>query len=325
MRLPQATLASVCFLLETPSELIQAMGEQCSRKEAREIQRLFSLGLPPITSRESLSVMLGYNPGFIWSLLNRTHKYYRKFEIPKGSRTREIYAPKIALKAIQKWLGHHFERAWQPSEHIFGFVPGRSHIQAAAKHLSARWVYSIDLENYFPSVSERRVQEALRSLGYSSPESLSIISTLCCLKGSLVQGSPASPVLSNMVLQKLDRRLTKLAERSNCVFTRYADDIVFSSSSVDPGNLPRLVNSQVVKDGWAISERKVSLSILPERLKVHGLLVHGDRLRLTKGYRNRVRAFHHLLNQGKIKGDDLNMVNGHLNYASQIANYGSGN
>lgn len=318
MRLPQPQLESVCFLFEAPSYLIQALGDECLPENADEIWRLYKRGLPPVTSQESLSVMFGYNPGFVWSLLNRTRRHYRHFEIPKGAGYREIEAPRVALKAIQKWLSHHFQRTWKPNKNVFGFVPGRSHIDAAAKHLSSDWVFSVDIENFFPSVSIQRVGEALRTIGYQTDQSVEILSALCCLDRHLVQGSPTSPILSNIVLQNVDQQLALIAAEGSFVFTRYADDIVLSGSGDVPHERLAQIKSVIADDGWTLSARKERLSESPNRLKVHGLLVHGEKLRLTKGYRNRIRAYRHLLKNEKISEEDLSRIKGHLNFASQV-------
>lgn len=318
MRLPQPQLESVCFLLKAPSELIKAMGNECLPAEADEIRRLCELGLPPVTSQESLSVIFGYNPGFVWSLLNRTRRHYRHFEIPKGAGPREIEAPRVALKAIQKWLSYHLQRAWEPNDNVFGFIPGRSHIDAAARHLSSGWIYSVDIENFFPSVTIQHVRRALRTIGYRTDDSVEILSTLCCLNHRLVQGSPASPVLSNIVLQNVDQQLSLIAAKGKFVFTRYADDIVISGIGDIPHETLTQIKSVVTDDGWTLSARKERLSESPNRLKVHGLLVHGEKLRLTKGYRNRIRAYRHLLKNEKIREEDLSRIKGHLNYASQV-------
>ena len=186
------------------------------------------------------------------------------------------------------------------------------------KHLGAEWVYSVDLKDFFPSVSIYKVREALALLGYRTEPSISTISLLCCLNGRLVQGAPTSPALSNIVLQNTDYKLAAIADAHDCVFTRYADDIVFSGRGKVPEILPAAVKAAVRSDGWVLADRKEELSELPNRLKVHGLLVHGSRLRLTKGYRNRIRAYRHLVREGKIAVKDQMKVRGHLNYASQI-------
>lgn len=320
MRLPQPQLGSRYFLFGKLSELIVAMGSECPPEEVDEMRRLDALKLPPVTSQDALAVMFGYNPGFVWSLINHTQRYYRRFSIPKGAgnKPRIIEAPRVALKAIQKWLSYHIQHVWVPNDCVFGFVPGRSHIDAAVKHLSAKWVYSVDIENFFPSVSRDRVRDALRSVGYMGEKSIEILSGLCCLNGHLVQGAPTSPVLSNIVLQNIDRKLTLIATENNFVFTRYADDIVFSGRGVISQEMQACIKSVITDDGWTLSERKEQLSQLPNRLKVHGLLVHGDKVRLTKGYRNRIRAYLHLLKNKKIKKSDLSKIKSHVNFAFYV-------
>ena len=318
MRLPPPQLESLGYLYGTSLDVIHALGDSCTPDEAVEIERLFALGLPPVTSEESLSVMFGYNPGFIWSLTRRTVRHYREFRIPKGTRFRSIQAPHVGLKAIQKWLSYHFQKAWYPHRAVYGFVPGRSHIDAASVHLNARWVYSVDIEDFFPSVLDGRVREALIRLGYRTEKSLYVLSRLVCLGARLAQGAPTSPVISNIVLNDLDQMLSDVATFHSATFTRYADDIVFSGQEEFPQELPDMVKDLLIRDGWRLAAHKEELSQLPKRLKVHGLLVHGGRVRLTKGYRNRIRAYRHLMARDKIRPNDTAKVAGHLAYARQI-------
>jgi RNA-directed DNA polymerase len=100
--------------------------------------------------------------------------------------------------------------------------------------------------------------------------------------------------------------------------TRYADDIVFSGIHEFRDTLIADVNDIFINEPWEISRKKTELSISPNRLKVHGLLVHGDRVRLTKGYRNKIRAFRHLLSHGRVKEEDVRRINGHIRYSDQI-------
>lgn len=311
-------MESLGFVLDSASELILALGNECEPEEADEIQRLFECCLPPVTSVNALAVMFAYNPGFIWSLVYRTPKHYRHFEIPKGRGVRQISAPRVALKGVQKWLSFHFQKSWQPIENVFGFVPGRSHIQAASKHLSAEWVYSLDIEDFFPSIPIVRVRDALQVIGYQKDEGISIISSICCLRNNLVQGSPASPVISNIVLSEVDQKLASIAAENGLTFTRCADDIVFSGRGPVPTDTLGKVKATITDDGWSISNRKEHLTSSPNRLKVHGLLVHGEKLRLTKGYRNRIRAYRHMLDSGKVQESDLSKIRGHLNFSAQV-------
>jgi RNA-directed DNA polymerase len=316
MRLPHTLYSNLCFNFPSGKDLIAALGG-AGAHESKEIQRLLELGLPPISSRNALSVMLGVNPGFLWSLENRPSRYYRSFRIRKGNGHRNIDAPLVALKIIQKWIGFHLAHIYSRPFHVFGFVPGLSHIDAAKQHLNAEWVISLDIRNFFQSTPLDAVAESLTLIGYSD-ESARLISRLSCLRGYLAQGSPASPVLSNIAFSGTDKLLAQIADAYRCRLTRYADDIVFSGRGELPKNLLEAATHVFDDTPWSISEDKVRQDILPSRLKVHGLLVHQDRVRVTKGYRNRLRAYQHLWNLNKIKDVDKPRVRGHLLYAQQI-------
>jgi hypothetical protein len=237
MRLPPNLLESIGFVVATDDELIGALGDAADDKEKQEISRLFALGLPPVTSINALSVMTGFNRGFVWSLVERPEKYYRRFTIQTGTKFRNIEAPRVSLKIVQKWLSHHFEKAVKLPQSVHGFVKGRSHLTAAAQHLGAEWVASFDIRDFFPTTDQQTIQTALSELGYKTDESIDIVSKLCCLGGRLSQGSPASPVLSNLVLSDVDEQLNKVATKYDCKHTRYADDIVFSGLNKPPPNI----------------------------------------------------------------------------------------
>lgn len=318
MRLPHPCTPNIGFMVDSASDLIKLLGSECTTEEAELISRYWESGLPPITSVNSLSVMFGYNPGFIWSLLKKTRRHYRFFDISKGSGTRMISAPKVALKSIQQWLGHHFNEKYLAPETVFGFVKGRSHLDAAECHLKAEWVASVDVENFFPSVSTWHVQSALKDLGYADDFSVRAITALTCIGGGLAQGSPASPVIANLALANLDQKLLAEATSHNCTFTRYADDIVFSGRGECPTEVLERITAIVLSEGWRASTRKSRISKSPARLKVHGLLVHGDEIRLTKGYRNRLRAYRHLASKQEIKQSDIAKINGHLEFARSV-------
>ena len=289
--------------------------------EALEIHRLVDVGLPPITSELALSTMLGVNPGYVWSLLNRPEKHYRIFSIPKGKAERRIVAPKVGMKVVQKWLSVQLASLFVVPDHVYGFVAGRSHVQAAQRHNLARWVYSLDIVDFFTSTTADLVVNSLKSIGFSD-EGSRLVARLCCFQGRLVQGSPASPVLSNIVFSGTDAKLVALAARFDVRVTRYADDIVFSGTGAVPAGLREDVLTLLDGTPWRFAPKKVVFSELPNRLKVHGLLVHGKVARLTKGYRNRLRALRHLLNRGLVQESDLRSINGHIRYADHVAALG---
>ena len=288
-----------------------------SDDELQELRRLSGLGLPPITSELTLATMLGVNPGLIWSFINRPAKHYDEFQIPKGKGHRRITAPRVALKVVQKWLSVQLGKCYTPPDHVFGFVPGRSHILAAMKHVGCSWVFSVDIKDFFPSVSAEQVRKCLKEFGYSGT-SANIISSVTCLNNSLPQGAPTSPVLSNMVFHEVDFALVELAEKYHANISRYADDIVYSSSNVFQNGLSDELTGLFRDLPWELAFDKTELMVAPNRRKVHGLLVGGDEIRLTKGYRNRLRAYRHLLQTGKVRDEDIARIQGHVMYGKYV-------
>ena len=318
MRLPHPSNDNLCFLADDAKELLSLIGAEAEQGEAELIREYCRMGLPPVTSRPAIAAMFGYNEGFVRSLLKQQRRHYRKFEIPKGREMREIYAPRVGLKTIQKWLGTHFQNSWTTHEAVYGFVPGRSHLAAAACHLGSEWVASIDIENFFPSTDVSKVRSAVERLGYHDDFSKDALVKLTCHKMGLTQGAPSSPVISNIVLHDLDNKLAEFAVSAGFVYTRYADDLVMSGSAGNPDTAVAKMRELTVADGWKVAERKTSIDRAPNRRKVHGLLVHGDRIRLTKGYRNRIRAYRYLLDKNKVRQDDVAKLLGHVEFADSV-------
>ena len=284
-----------------------------------EIRRLVDQGLPPVVSHGCLALLFGYSPKFVNAMGINRQKYYRTFKIPKGKKKRNIQAPRVALKVIQKWIGYHLAAYFPHKDYIFGFIGGKSSIDAAAVHCGSSWVYSVDIEDFFPSTDEGFVAECLQYIGYSE-KGAEIVASLCCFEGGLAQGSPSSPILSNLVMSNVDQALKAIAEEHGVRFSRYADDIVFSGNEAFPEAIKQQVTNAFANTCWTLSDDKEYLALADrgQRLKVHGLLVDGERPRLTKGYRNKIRAYKHMLAQGKIKADDLKVIIGHVNYSNYI-------
>lgn len=317
MRLPQPLLQSTFFAFERLDDFLAALGDDADEIEISEIRRLAGLGLPPVTSHAALGTMLGINAGILQAFERRPEKFYRTFHIPKGRDQRKIQAPKMGLKIIQKWLSVALSKVYNPPDHVFGFVEGRSHLDAAQVHIGARWIFNTDIEKYFESTPKSNVFQALIRLGYGI-HGATIISNLACYGGGLSQGSPLSPILSNICFEELDQRLNEIAQEANVKFSRYADDLVFSGINSVQKEVELQVKLEFENWPWQLSLSKTRTLEFPQRLKVHGLLVHGNHLRLTKGYRNRVRALRHLQAHGKLS-ENVSSARGHLLYAIQVS------
>ena len=218
----------------------------------------------------------------------KPQKRYRKFFIPKkgGGKPREILAPCPTLKAILHYVNIILKSTYVPSNHAMGFIKGRSVKDNAALHVGKNYVFNTDLKDFFPSISQYRVCKNLQYAPFNFSDKLAkLIAGLCCVvdgkgkdyKGYLPQGSPCSPIITNIVCQKLDKKLSALARKYNLTYTRYADDITFSSMhNVYQENSPFISDflKVVETERFKINERKTRLQKRGERQEVTGLVVN---------------------------------------------------
>jgi RNA-directed DNA polymerase len=219
------------------------------RKAITDVEKLRQSNLPEFRSEWELAEWLDINLHRLrWFTHDKpadTVWHYVRYTIPKsngGKRT--ILAPKPELKAIQrKILSALLERTTvSPMAH--GFVKERSIITNAKQHVGREYVLRLDLKDFFPSITFKRVRGMFISLGYSFAVA-SVLALLCTEyhrepfdrdgtiyhvsigKRHLVQGAPTSPSLSNLIAYHLDYRLHGLATKRNFTYTRYADDLIF--------------------------------------------------------------------------------------------------
>ena len=156
---------------------------------------------------------------------------YTEFTITKRrGGTRTILAPGQDLKILQHKLAIRLAEVYRPREVTYGFVEGRSIGDNADQHLRCRHVLNVDLKDFFPSINFGRVRGLFIWLD-AEPGAATVLAQICCHKGALPQGSPASPIVSNMICLRMDRQLLKLAKRHHCRYSRYADDLSFSRRS----------------------------------------------------------------------------------------------
>ncbi len=213
---------------------------------------------------------------------------YVDFEIKKKSGgTRVISAPFPPLKAALQYLYYILSHYYQPPESAHGFVKGRSIISNAKPHCNQKYVFNLDLQDFFPTIHLGRVMGLLKAAPFDcAPEIATILGNLCCHNNKLPQGSPTSPIISNMICRGMDSQLISLARRCNCNYTRYADDITFSSDhDIFPSTIARqedgkwVVGSVVkeiitAKHRFVINEKKVRMQDWRQRQEVTGLVTN---------------------------------------------------
>ena len=229
----------------------------------------------------------------------RNYLHYRHHVIPKrNGGVREISSPRNMLKALQTVIARMLRDIYEPSSAVTGFVPGRSVANNASKHVRKNYVYNSDLKDFFPSIDRKRVASALRRSPFCfGREAASLLSGICCAHADLArsgndkkpedyfpmepatlpQGAPSSPILSNIVCIRLDRRLAGLARRYEVTYSRYADDITFSSNHNvfrEGYSFLKEFRKIIADEGFSLNESKLRLQEKGQRQEVTGLIVN---------------------------------------------------
>jgi RNA-directed DNA polymerase len=267
------------------------------------------LSLPDLLTRADVAQHLGLDlrtlTWWVWAL-NENKRYY-EFEIARrtGGMPRAIRAPIKPIKDLQQALLPLLETAYDPKPHVHGFVRGRSPITNGAVHRGQRWILRIDLENFFPSINFGRVRGLFRTYPFYYPEEVAtLLAQICCHRNELPQGAPTSPILSNLVCRQLDKEMAAFGNALHCHYSRYADDISFSSGRrTFPGEIATVINKlpalspelrQIVSgNGFVINDAKTRLMPRRQRQRVTGLVVN-ERLNVPREYSRHLRAVLHI-------------------------------
>lgn len=199
---------------------------------------------------------------------------YRLFYIPKKSKGyRKIEAPSESLLQIQRWIKINILEKISISEFAKGFKKHSSIIDNAQPHINKQLVINLDIENFFPSINYGQVFRLFLYLGYTREVS-HLLTKLCTNSNNVLpQGAPTSPILSNILMLKLDKRLSNLAKFFKADYTRYADDITFSGNRNISKMIPLIL--KIIKDeNLKVNFNKYRLSYNNQQQIVTGLIVN---------------------------------------------------
>ena len=293
------SVPSLFFSFSSIEDLGKASGKQLwGGTEGENVRALASKGFPPVTSTRMLSLLTGYSGSFITLMRAEPSKFYRHFELKYGAKTRSIDAPRIAIKVLQSWLGHHISRAVNWPIFVHGYVQGRSIKSAAQIHVNSAWMLKCDVANFFGSTKHSQVIEVLSELGYSHPAT-ALLADLFTLNGVLPQGAPSSPAIANLAFRPVDEVLAKIAKAYELRFSRYADDIVLSATcnrtQATSNEILLKVQEAIENHGWEINKTKTRIYQQPAPMRVLGLNVAGPTVRLSKRMRNKLRMIRFIL------------------------------
>lgn len=295
-----------------------------------------------IESREQLAFLLNIPLSKLTYLLyvKRIDNCYTSFDIKKKNNgVRVISAPNEDLKDIQRKLGYLLElhhKAFLKEKNIdnkisHGFEKNKSIITNAAVHRNNKYILSIDIKDFFDSIHFGRVRGFFnKNIEFNLPlDMATVMAQLVCYKGVLPQGAPTSPIVSNLICNILDIRILNLVKKYRMNYTRYADDMTFSTNDrciVDnyDGILEEIAN-ELGKFGLHINDKKTRLIYKDSRQEVTGLVVNKI-INVNRHYCKKTRAMaENLYRKGSFYiGDEegsIKQLEGRFAYINQLDYY----
>jgi len=284
----------------------------------------FLTDLKSTKSLNDVAHLLGYKPKSLSYVIYKMPVKYKTFTVPKKSGgVRTISAPCPELKLLQRRLSDGLQSCWdeintdkkitKPISH--GFRKGASIFTNSYVHRGRRFVFNVDIKDFFDSINFGRVYGFfVKNKDFALTESVAkILAAISCHEGRLPQGSPCSPVISNLIGQILDIRLAQLARKYGCSYSRYADDLTFSTnerifpsaialSNIDHSWVAGAVLSKIIeKCGFQLNTKKTRMQYRDSRQEVTGLVVN-RRINTRPEYRRLTRAMtHQLVTTGKFQ------------------------
>lgn len=261
-----------------------------------------------IKNRNELADLLGIQRQRLTYLLyvKGLDNMYTSFSIPKkNGDSRIINAPNKELKYIQSKLAEELylyrKKLMEEKELIGGvsqaFEKGKNIFTNALVHRNKRYVINMDLENFFDSFHFGRVRGFfLKSREFELPnEVATVLAKIVCCDGKLPQGAPTSPIISNMICNIFDIRIIKLAKKYRLDYTRYADDLTFSTNDknylMNKEQFYIEIKKEIEKAGFHINEDKTRISYNSSRQEVTGIITN-KKINIKREYYKKQEQWH---------------------------------
>ncbi|UNY98786.1 reverse transcriptase family protein [Zhouia spongiae] len=204
----------------------------------------------------------------------------------KNGGIRTVYSP-VSDSVINclKVLNKKLSKIYVPSKNVFGFIKGRSVQSNASQHLGKKYVYKVDLKDYFECINSDMLEKAFMRLGFNK----AVLDCLCkivTINNTLAQGFHTSPTLANIVFIDLDNVFSNISK--NITYTRYADDLYFSSD--EEFEIHDFIVENLKKFGFEVNESKTRMMKRGSKQYVTGLTVFDpDYPRIAKRIKKKIR------------------------------------
>ncbi len=262
---------------------------------------LNTLNVPVINNFEHFAEQLSLTKRLLYFLIFKSEKCYKLKTIPKkNGKNRTLHIPQFALKVVQRWILKEILEKIRVSNQSMAFVPKKNGLLTNAQsHKDNVFILEMDLHNFFESIDKKRVFNLFYAIGYNKKVS-AMLTNLCTYNNVLPQGAVTSPYIANLIAFHLDKRLNGLCSRRDIVYTRYADDLSFSSNNRSNLNsIEKLVKKIISDEGFEINSQKTRYLSNDVKKTVTGITINNYAVHADKKLKKKIRAmiFYSITNQ----------------------------
>ncbi|WP_055151608.1 retron St85 family RNA-directed DNA polymerase [Jiulongibacter sediminis] len=268
---------------------------------------------------ENFILEIGLTKSAIENYVTFSDASYNTFYIPKKKKgeKRVIDCPNANLKAIQRFFLKKYLNKVEVNKRVNGFVPKRGIKRNALFHMKNKYLLTIDIKDFFPSISQKKVFEVLYEIYYDKDFALKM-AKLCTYKRSLPQGAPTSPALSNLVFKGIDDEIMKYCNSEMVNYSRYADDLTFSSDNKNSLQyVYKFVSHLLYTNGFNINKKKTRYLSGKGKMSITGVYINSGKPKVSSELKKQLRAeLHQYIINGK--EINLNQVSGYISFISSI-------
>lgn len=271
---------------ESDMPFVEKFGVVTAAKMVREYKSVYPM--PFIYDNNQLIKFLPIGRKDFYKLIRNCDKSYKSILLKKESgKIRQIYMPNDKLKNIQNRILYKILYKLAVSKYATAYVKGRSLLDNALPHVGKRYMLKLDITDFFSSITFEQVYSAAFNTKYFTKQVGVLLTTLCCRRDVLPQGAPTSPALSNMVMQNFDNNIGKWCENHGISYTRYCDDMTFSSD--EPlYHVYQKAKAMLNEMGFELNEKKTHFITNVGRQSVTGLTVN-EKVSVSSDYKRKLR------------------------------------
>lgn len=232
---------------------------------------------------------------------------YHTFNAGTRKKARIIEAPSVSIKKRQRWIVKNILEGEELGGWIHGYVKGRSIVSNAKVHAGKKRILRLDIKNFFPSITQGMVEKIFSAMGYSS-SAAGELAAICTFSADMLyragekteeeeeaeeyaylpHGAPSSPYLANLIFQNTDLEILKSLQGREIRYSRYADDMFFSSDTEALQQLDEEIEGILSKHGFRLNKNKTKLMTEKDQKLVMGLNIT-DGIRVQNLYKRKLR------------------------------------